>query len=108
MADRRTCDRCRSLNFVSIDGRMYRTLDLSDGGMMIEMRYPPPLGAQFEVVAALGEEIVRFPVEVMRHVERGKLWTGVGVRFGKLARRASSALERHIIARRIAEAKAKA
>jgi hypothetical protein len=102
MAEQRKHPRFRSLNFVSIEGAVFRTLDVSREGLMIEMEKPPVIGQRLTLHVAFGEALVKMPVEVMRHETRGKRWTGVGCRFENLTPRARMAIEEHIIAMKMA------
>jgi hypothetical protein len=104
MAERRTNTRLRSLNFVAVEGLLFRTLDVSAEGLMLEMASPPPVGAKLLLVVAFGEEVVKLPCTVMRHEERGKKWIGVGMKFDTLNSKARSALQQHIITKKMEEA----
>jgi hypothetical protein len=102
MAEQRKHPRIRSLNFVSIEGAVYRTLDVSREGLMIEMGAPPAVGTKLVLHVAFGEAVVKLPVEVMRNEPRGKKWFGVGCRYENLSPRARMAVEEHIIAMKMA------
>ena len=71
-------------------------------GMLLEMEKPPPMGSRVTVSVAFGEKVVELSGEVVRHVERGKGRTGVGVHFGDLDPKAKWALEEHLIEKKIA------
>lgn len=91
--DRRQSPRIHSLNFVAEEAAMYRTLDLSREGMLLEMRAPPPLGTRLDLRVAFGEEIVLLPGKVVRHELLEDDRVGVGVRFGPLGEEAVRILE---------------
>lgn len=101
MADKRSNPRYRSLNFAAKDGTLFRTLDVSIEGMLVEMDRPPPLGTKVTLTVAFGEKMVALTGEVVRHVQRGKGRTGVGVRFDGLDPKAKWALEEHLIERKM-------
>lgn len=101
MPEKRTAPRLRSLNFVAVEGLLFRTLDVSAEGLMLEMAAPPPVGTKIQLVVAFGEDVVKLPCTVMRHEERGKKWIGVGMKFDALNSRARSALQQHIIAKKM-------
>jgi hypothetical protein len=104
MGERRVHTRIRSLNFVAVEGLLFRTLDVSREGLMLEMATPPPVGAKLQLTIAFGETMVKVPAEVMRHEQRGKKWIGVGLKFGELNSKARVALEQHLIAMKMQEA----
>jgi hypothetical protein len=104
MAERRKALRTRSRVFVTVEGVLCRSVDISPEGMMIEMPVPPPVGKRIELLVALGEKMLKMPAEVMRHVPRGEKLTGVGVKFGALNSIVRVALNQHLIAKRIEEA----
>jgi len=101
VSDKREHPRFRSLNFVAKDGQVYRTLDVSLEGMLLEMEQAPPMGSKVTVSVAFGEKVVDLTGEVVRHVERGKGRTGVGVHFGSLDPKAKWALEEHLIEKKM-------
>lgn len=102
MAEKRTNPRLRSLNLVAVEGLLFRTLDVSAEGLMLEMAAPPPVGTKLTLVVAFGEDVVKLPCTVMRHEERGKKWSGVGVKFdAPLNSKARAALQQHIIAKKM-------
>ena len=101
MSDKRVHPRFRSLNFVAKDGQLYRTLDVSLEGMLLEMEKPPPLGTKVTVSVAFGEKVVNLTGEVVRHVPRGKGRIGVGLRFARLDPKARWALEEHLIEKKM-------
>jgi hypothetical protein len=104
MGEKRKATRTRSRNFVTVEGTLCRTVDISPTGMLIEMAKPPAVGKRLELLLALGEKMVKIPAEVMRHEPRGEKLTGVGVRFGALNSLVRVALQQHLLAIRIAEA----
>ncbi|HEU4394223.1 MAG TPA: PilZ domain-containing protein [Planctomycetota bacterium] len=101
MADKRQNPRYRSLNFAAKDGVLFRTLDISIEGMLLEMEKPPQLGTRVTLTVAFGEKVVTVSGEVVRHVTRVKGKTGVGVRFDTLEPKAKWALEEHLIERKM-------
>jgi len=99
MADnRRHSPRIHSLNFVAEEGLMFRTLDVSRDGMMLEMGSPPPLGTRLDLQVAFGEDILRLPAQVVRHELLEKNRVGVGVRFEALDPAARKAVDEHVAA----------
>jgi len=96
MADKRRSPRIHSLNFVADEASMFRTLDVSRQGMLLEMGVPPPLGSRLELRVAFGETVVRLPSQVMRHELLPGNKVGVGVRFEDLDARARAVIEKHI------------
>ena len=86
--DKRRFPRVQNLSFVAEKGRVFRTLDLSREGMMLEMHPPAPVGTQIQVDLALGEEVLEVQGEVMRHVPQPDGSLAVGIRFGRLSPRA--------------------
>ena len=101
MADKRSNQRYRSINFASKDGVLFRTLDISNVGMLLEMDNPLPLTARVTLTIALGERVISITGHVVRHVPRGKGKTGVGVQFEELDPKAKWVIEEHLIERRI-------
>ncbi|MCK6479964.1 MAG: PilZ domain-containing protein [Planctomycetaceae bacterium] len=101
--NRRKFPRIHSLNFVAEEGRMFRTLDVSPEGMLLEMGAPPPLGSRLDLQVAFGEEIVRLPGMVVRHELLPSGRVGVGVRFEALDARARGAIAAHVEARKDAK-----
>ncbi len=100
MADnRRHSPRIHSLNFVAEEGLMFRTLDVSREGMMLEMGSPPPLGSRLDLQVAFGETILRLPARVVRHELLEKHRVGVGVRFEGLDAAARKVLDEHVAAK---------
>jgi hypothetical protein len=97
--NRRASPRIHSLNFVAEEAAMFRTLDVSREGMLLEMMSPPPLGARLDLHVAFGEAIVRLPAQVVRHELREGGRTAVGVRFESLDATARKAVEDHCAAK---------
>lgn len=95
MPDKRRSPRIHSLNFVADEGSMYRTLDVSKEGMLLEMGVPPPLGSRLDLRVAFGEDVVRLPGQVVRHELLPGNRVGVGVRFADLDARARAVVNRH-------------
>ena len=83
--DKRRFPRIRSMNIVVEKGRVFRTLDLSREGMLLEMDPPAPIGAHLQVDLALGEDIVDVQGDVKRHVPQPDGKIGVGILFGRLS-----------------------
>jgi hypothetical protein len=100
VANKRKQERIRSVNFVAKDGRLYRTLDVSLQGMLLEMDDPPPLGSRVAITVAFGERVVGLTGEVVRQESRGRGRTGVGVRFHALPSKARWAIEEHLVAKK--------
>jgi hypothetical protein len=94
--NRRSSPRIHSLNFVAEEGLMFRTLDVSKDGMLLEMGAPPPLGGRLDLKVAFGEEVVTVPAQVVRHELLEDHRVGVGVRFLNLGAEARRALEAHL------------
>ena len=95
MPDKRKFPRIQSLNFVADEACMFRTLDVSKEGMLLEMGVPPPLGTRLDLRVAFGEEIVRLPGQVVRHELLPGNRVGVGVRFADLDARAREVVAQH-------------
>lgn len=95
--DKRRFPRIRNLSFVAEKGQIFRTLDLSREGMMVEMNPPAPVGAQVQLDLALGEEVVEVRGEVMRHVPQGNGLVGVGIRFGRLSPKAERTIRDYLL-----------
>lgn len=83
--DQRRFPRIRSLNIVAEKGRVFRTLDISREGMLLEMDVPAAMGTRLQLDVALGESVVEVSGEVVRHVPQDNGRTGVGVRFDRLS-----------------------
>jgi len=93
--NRRQSPRVHSLNFVAEEGLMFRTLDVSPEGMLIEMGSPAPLGSRLELKVAFGEEILPLHANVVRHELLDDRKVGVGVRFVDVNEAARTALLAH-------------
>jgi len=91
--ERRHYPRVHSVHFVAEEGLVFRTLDVSREGMLLEMGSPAPLGARLELRVAFGEEILPLHAVVMRHELLDDRKVGVGVRFVDLNETARRALE---------------
>jgi hypothetical protein len=98
--DRRQSPRVHSLNFVAEEAGVYRTLDVSPEGMLLEMGVPAPLGSRLELRVAFGEEIVPLHARVVRHELLENRGVGVGVRFEDLTEPAQQALTAEVASRR--------
>jgi hypothetical protein len=83
-SEKRRSPRYRSLNIVARNGRVYRTLDLSREGMLLEVDERITPGARLAVDAALGESVVELGGEVVRWSLQDNGRPAVGVRFGDL------------------------
>ncbi len=77
--ERRRSPRVKSLNFVAREGQVYRTLDLSAEGLLLEMSSPPPVGSPLYLRLAVGEQVAELQGQVVRHVPLPGNLTGVGV-----------------------------
>jgi c-di-GMP-binding flagellar brake protein YcgR len=95
--NRRSSPRIHSLNFVAEEGLMFRTLDVSREGMLLEMGSPPPLGGRLDLQVAFGEDVVTIPAQVVRHELLEDRHVGVGVRFLRLEPEAKRALYEHVV-----------
>jgi len=94
--NRRVFPRIHSLNFVAEEGLIFRTLDVSKDGMLLEMGAPPALGTCMNLRVAFGDTVVSLPSQVMRHELLPRNRIGVGVRFRELDPRARRAVEAHV------------
>lgn len=101
MADKRNNPRYRSINFAAKDGMLFRTLDISQVGMLLEMDKPLPLTARVTLTIALGEKVISVTGHVVRHIPRAKGKTGVGVQFEPLDPKAKWVIEEHLIERKM-------
>ncbi|MCK6479963.1 MAG: PilZ domain-containing protein [Planctomycetaceae bacterium] len=90
--DKRRFPRIEALNIVADKGRVFRTLDLSREGMLLEMDVPAPVGTNLVVDLALGEVVLEVKGQVVRLVPQKNGRMGVGVKFDRLSPRS----ERHI------------
>jgi hypothetical protein len=98
--ERRHSPRVHSLNFVADEATVFRTLDVSPEGMLIEMGVPAPLGSRLELRVAFGELIVPLHARVVRHELLETQGVGVGVRFEDLNEPAQLALNAEVASRR--------
>jgi len=98
-AEKRRFPRVRSLNIVAERGRLFRTLDLSREGMLLEMDVPATLGTHLNVDVALGEAVVELGGEVVRHVPQDNGRTAVGIRFSRLTPRGERVLRDYLLQR---------
>ena len=97
--DRRRYPRIRSLNIVADQGRVFRTLDLSREGMLLEMDVPTAVGTKLSMDIGLGEDVVEVHGEVLRHVPQDNGRIAVGIRFDRLAPRTERALREYLLKR---------
>ncbi len=84
MPEKRRSVRVKRHHLVSEEGRLYRTLDISRDGMLLESTSPPPIGALVEFRIALGEHVVVVRGRVVRHVPLPGNRTGVGLQLENL------------------------
>ena len=96
MSDKRKSPRIHSLNFVAEEGLMFRTLDVSRDGMLLEMGAPPPLGSRLDLQVAFGATMLRLPARVVRHELLESQRVGVGVRFENLDASTRQQVDRHV------------
>jgi len=87
-SEKRRFPRIRSLSFVADKGRVFRTLDLSREGMLLEMAPPADIGTQIHVDLALAEEVIEVQGEVKRHVPQPDGKVAVGILFDRLSPKA--------------------
>lgn len=97
--EKRRYPRIRSLNIVADKGRVFRTLDLSREGMLLEMDVPTAVGTKLSMDIALGEEVVEVHGEVMRHVPQDNGRIAVGIHFDRLAPRVERSLREFLLKR---------
>jgi hypothetical protein len=98
--DKRRFPRISSMNMVADKGRLFRTLDLSREGMLLEMDIPAPIGSRLQVDLALGEEILEVVGEVKRHVAQGNGRIAVGILFDRLSPRAERRIREFLLSRK--------
>ncbi len=84
---------------VAEKGRLFRTLDLSREGMLLEMDVPAALGTRLSVDIALGEEILEVVGEVKRHVPQDNGRIAVGILFDRLPPKAERRLREFLLKR---------
>jgi len=97
--DKRRFPRIRSLNVVAEKGRVFRTLDLSREGMLVEMDIPTGRGTRVALDVALGEEIVEVQGEVVRLVPQDNGRIAVGIRFDRLSPKVDRTLRDYLLKR---------
>ena len=98
MADeKRRYPRINSLNIVADRGRVFRTLDLSREGMLLEMDHPAPLGTRLALDVALGEAVVELQGLVVRHVPQDNGRIAVGIRFDRVTPKVERALREFLL-----------
>ena len=56
--DKRRFPRIQSLNIVADQGKVFRTLDLSREGMLVEMDVPTAIGTRIQLDLALGQPLL--------------------------------------------------
>ena len=95
--EQRRFPRIQALNIVAEKGRVFRTLDLSREGMLVEMDTPTAIGTRIQLDLALGEEVLEVTGQVVRHVPQDNGRTGVGVRFERLSPRAERAIREYLL-----------
>jgi len=96
-SEKRRFPRVDSLNIVADQGRVFRTLDLSREGMLLEMDIPTPIGTKVNLDLALGESVVEVKGEVMRHVPQRNGRVGVGILFQRLSPSSERAIREHLV-----------
>jgi c-di-GMP-binding flagellar brake protein YcgR len=97
--DKRRFPRLQSFNIVAEKGRVFRTLDLSREGMLLEMDIPAAMGTRVHLDLAVGEEVIDVAGEVVRHVPQDNGRTAVGIRFSRLAPRSERCLREYLLKR---------
>jgi hypothetical protein len=95
--DKRRFPRIDSLNIVAEKGRIFRTLDISREGMLLEMDIPAPIGTRLHLDVALGEDVLEVEGEVKRHVPQDNGRIGVGVLFHRLPPSADRAIREYLL-----------
>jgi hypothetical protein len=95
--DKRRFPRVQSMNMVAEKGRLFRTLDLSREGMLLEMDIPAAIGSRLQVDLAIGEEILEVVGEVKRHVSQGNGRVAVGILFDRLPPKAERRLREYLL-----------
>lgn len=96
-SDKRRFPRIDSLHIVAEKGKVFRTLDLSRDGMLLEMDIPAAIGTHLDLDLALGEEILAVRGEVVRHIPQDNGKTAVGIRFSRLTPKAERQLRDHLL-----------
>ena len=98
MADeKRRYPRINSLNIVADRGRVFRTLDLSREGMLLEMDLPAALGTRLALDVALGEAVVEVQGLVVRHVPQDNGRIAVGIRFDRVTPKVERTLREFLL-----------
>ena len=98
MADeKRRYPRINSLNIVADRGRVFRTLDLSREGMLLEMDLPAALGTRLALDVALGESVVELQGLVVRHVPQDNGRIAVGIRFDRVTPKVERTLREFLL-----------
>ena len=95
--DKRRFPRLRSLNIVAEKGRVFRTLDLSREGMLLEMDVPAAMGTRLQLDLAVGDDIIDVGGEVMRHVAQDNGRVAVGIRFSRLSPKAERMIREYLL-----------
>ena len=95
--DKRRFPRIKSMNIVVEKGRVFRTLDLSREGMLLEMDPPAAVGSHLQVDLALGEDIVDVQGDVKRHVPQPDGKIAVGILFGRLSPKADRTIRDYLL-----------
>jgi hypothetical protein len=98
--EKRRYPRLQSLNIVADSGRVFRTLDLSREGMLLEMDVPAAVGTRLQLDLALGEEVVEVEGEVKRHVPQDNGRIAVGILFSRLSPRAERTLREYLLTKK--------
>jgi len=98
--EKRRFPRLQSLNIVAQAGKVFRTLDLSREGMLLEMDVPAAVGTRLHVDLALGEEVLEVEGEVKRHVPQDNGRIAVGILFSRLSPRAERALREYLLTKK--------
>jgi hypothetical protein len=97
--DKRRFPRIQSLSFVADRGRVFRTLDLSREGMMVEMDIPPAIGTRVHLDLALGESVLEVQGVVRRVIGQQNGRSGVGVQFDRLPPKSERAIRDYLLKR---------
>jgi len=96
-SERRRFQRIPTQNMVVEQGKVFRTLDLSREGMLLEVDVPPPVGSRLHLDLALGEDIVEAQVQVMRHETQPDGKVAAGVLFDRLTPKAERAIREYLL-----------
>ena len=95
--DKRRFPRLQSFNIVAEKGRVFRTLDLSREGMLLEMDFPAAIGTRVHLDLAAGEDVIAVAGEVMRHVPQDNGRVAVGIRFSRLLPKSERMLREYLL-----------